>query len=138
MIKNSITRFSHIACAKNIILQAVPSDISGIIVCDYDRIMQVLSNLIDNALKFTPARGIISVGVTLSSTEVQVFVQDTGPGIAKEKQEHIFERFSQIGTKNRVGLGLGLYISKMLIEAHHVDLPPLNRTTYFPFATLKN
>ena len=83
--------------------------------------MQVLSNLIGNAIKFTPAKGQICVSCQRTgpeSKEVEVSVSDTGEGIAPEKIKTIFERFSQIHDKDRRGIGLGLYIAKMMVEQH--------------------
>jgi signal transduction histidine kinase len=80
-----------------------------------------LSNLIGNAIKFTPANGQICVSCATTGTEgkeVQVSVSDTGKGIAPEKIKTIFERFSQINSQDRRGLGLGLYIAKMMVEEH--------------------
>ena len=82
---------------------------------------QVLSNLIGNAIKFTPAGGQIRVSCARSSPEskeVQVSVSDTGAGIAPEKIGTIFDRFSQINSHDRRGIGLGLYIAKMMVEEH--------------------
>jgi signal transduction histidine kinase len=86
--------------------------------CDRDRILQVLNNLIGNALKFTPAGGTVSVELTNANGRIEFSVCDTGPGIPESKRKEIFGRFAQLHSKNRDGLGLGLYISKMLVEAH--------------------
>ena len=118
IIRESMQSFVQTASAKSVLLRAMPSNISGGVVCDHDRIMQVFSNLIGNALKFTPEGGSILLQAKLSKTEVEVSVRDTGPGIPDDKKEYIFDRFAQLGSKDRTGLGLGLYISKMLIEAH--------------------
>lgn len=118
IIRESMQSFVHAASAKRVLLRAMPSNILGDVVCDHDRIMQVLSNLIGNALKFTPEGGSIILEAYLSETEVEVSVRDTGPGIPEDKRDYIFNRFAQLGSKDRTGLGLGLYISKMLIEAH--------------------
>lgn len=117
--RETIESFAATASAKNILLRALPSDIAGDIVCDRDRIMQILSNLISNALKFTPDGGSVTIKAKTSEAEVQISVTDTGPGIPEEKLEQIFERFTQLGSNDRKGLGLGLYISKMLVEAHN-------------------
>lgn len=85
---------------------------------DYDRILQVLSNLIGNALKFTPQGGFLRLSARKKDGEIIVSVQDNGPGISKEKQFEIFERFSQLRADDRRGLGLGLFISKWIVEAH--------------------
>jgi signal transduction histidine kinase len=85
---------------------------------DHDRIVQVLSNLLSNALKFTPARGMVNLHIHQHADCVEFVLADTGPGIAKEALPRVFDRFWQAGTESRIGLGLGLYICKTIIEAH--------------------
>lgn len=85
---------------------------------DHDRVLQVLSNLIGNALKFTPKGGAIKISAAVKLDEIEISVADNGPGIPEEKRAQIFERFSQLGTNDRRGLGLGLFISKWIVEAH--------------------
>lgn len=85
---------------------------------DPDRILQVLSNLISNATKFIPASGHIKVLAQKKGSEVEFSVTDDGPGIAEDKRQEIFARFSQLKTNDRRGLGLGLFISKWIVEAH--------------------
>jgi signal transduction histidine kinase len=121
IIKEAVEEFKGDAAAKEIILGAKPQDVCGYVVCDRSRVMQVLSNLIGNAIKFTPAKGQICVSCARIGTEgkeVQVSVSDTGAGIAPEKIKTIFERFSQIHSQDRRGIGLGLYIAKMMVEEH--------------------
>ncbi len=81
-------------------------------------IEQVLSNLIGNAVKFTPEGGSIFVTVEETDSEIKCSVNDTGPGIPEGQISRIFERFAQLNNKSRTGLGLGLYISKTLVEFH--------------------
>ena len=85
---------------------------------DHDRILQVLANLITNAIKFTPEGGRIALRVEAQEGAVRFSVQDTGTGIPADKLEAIFERFWQVTQKDRRGLGLGLYISKCIVEGH--------------------
>jgi len=85
---------------------------------DHDRILQVLSNLIGNSVKFTPNGGIIRLSARKQETEVEISVIDNGPGIPEQAQAHIFERFSQLKLNDRLGLGLGLFIAKWIVEAH--------------------
>jgi len=85
---------------------------------DRDRILQVLSNLLGNALKFTPGGGAVRVEATCRNGEVTLEVVDTGPGIAPGDQEHLFERFWQVERSDRGGAGLGLAIVKGIVEAH--------------------
>ena len=87
---------------------------------DERRIRQVIFNLLSNAVKFTPAGGAVDVGAVRVNGEVRVSVADTGPGIAPEDQERIFEEFHQTeaGIEQREGTGLGLALSKRLVELH--------------------
>jgi signal transduction histidine kinase len=85
---------------------------------DHDRILQVLSNLIGNALKFTPHGGTIELCARKQKTHAEISVTDNGPGIPREEQGRIFERFSQLKKGDRLGLGLGLFIAKWIVEAH--------------------
>jgi signal transduction histidine kinase len=121
IIKEAVEEFKGDASSKEITLSAKPEDVCGYVVCDRSRVIQVLSNLIGNAIKFTPAKGEICVSCARTgpeSKEVQVSVSDTGEGIAPEKIKTIFERFSQIKSQDRRGIGLGLYIAKMMVEEH--------------------
>jgi signal transduction histidine kinase len=87
---------------------------------DERRIRQVIFNLLSNAVKFTPAGGAVDVRATHVDGEVTVAVADTGPGIAPEYHERIFEEFQQAeaGVGQREGTGLGLALSKRLVELH--------------------
>ena len=121
IIKQAVEQLQGAAASKEITLEAEPQDVCGYVVCDRSRVMQVLSNLIGNAIKFTPAKGQICVSCARAGPEgkeVQVSVSDTGEGIAPEKIKTIFERFSQIHSQDRRGIGLGLYIAKMMVEEH--------------------
>ncbi|MEY2511741.1 MAG: hypothetical protein QOE26_2504 [Verrucomicrobiota bacterium] len=121
IIKEVVRDFSGAAAAKGINLMAKPEAGCDEVICDRSRVQQVLSNLIGNAIKFTPAKGQISVSCARTGPEdkdVQVSVSDTGVGIATEKIEGIFQRFSQINSRDRRGIGLGLYIAKMMVEEH--------------------
>jgi signal transduction histidine kinase len=102
----------------NVALSADP-DIN-VIDGDERRIRQVLFNLLSNAVKFTPAGGTVDVSAAQVDGEVRVSVADTGPGIAPEDHERIFEEFQQTatGVEQREGTGLGLALSKRLVELH--------------------
>jgi signal transduction histidine kinase len=84
---------------------------------DYERMLQVLANLLTNAIKFTPPAGTIHISARLLDESVHLSVRDTGVGIPAHLTEAIFERFRQVGQHDRRGLGLGLYISKCLVDA---------------------
>ncbi len=87
---------------------------------DERRIKQVIFNLLSNAVKFTPAGGAVDVGSSRVNGEVRISVADTGPGIAPEDHQRIFEEFQQTGAglEQREGTGLGLALSKRLVELH--------------------
>lgn len=94
------------------------SDIESIIIVDEVKLNKILSNIIENAIKFTYT-GYIEFGYTLKASLLELYVKDTGIGIKKDKQEIIFERFSQEEkglSKNTGGLGLGLSIAKENVE----------------------
>lgn len=99
----------------------VESGISSLLV-DGERIGQVITNLVENAIKATSAGGTIAIGVELCDTEVQISVTDTGIGIAPEDQTKIFNRFYRAHhTPSNQGthLGLGLSICQQIVEGHH-------------------
>lgn len=92
---------------------------------DRDRIKQVLMNLLGNALKFVPSGGEVRLELTEMPDSVTISVSNTGPGIAPEHHERIFERFYQVplGKTKAAGLGLGLAVSRAIIEdGHHGEL----------------
>jgi len=103
---------------------------------DRDRLLQVFENLIGNAIKFTKAGGCITVGATSRDHEVVFRVADTGSGIAPENLPRVFDRFWQATRANRQGAGLGLPITKGIVEAHGgriwLESTP-NRGTTFSF-----
>jgi signal transduction histidine kinase len=93
------------------------------LVADEDLLMQVLVNLIDNALTHTPAGGTVTVGCRTERERVRLWVTDTGAGIPPEHQPRIFDRFYRVDTGRarqppHGGAGLGLAISKAIAEAH--------------------
>jgi PAS domain S-box-containing protein len=103
---------------------------------DKERLHQVLENLIGNAIKFTKAGGRITVGATSRDQDVVFSVADTGCGIAPEDLAHVFDRFWQATTNGRrLGAGLGLPITKGIVEAHGgriwVESTPSQGSTFF-------
>ena len=106
---------------------------------DERRIKQVIFNLLSNAVKFTPAGGEVDVSATRANGEVRISVADTGPGIAPEDRERIFEEFqqSETGVGDREGTGLGLALSKRFVELHGGRIwleSELGRGSTFTFA----
>jgi len=106
---------------------------------DERRIKQVIFNLLSNAVKFTPAGGAVDVSTARVNGEVRVSVADTGPGVAAEDRERIFEEFqqSETGSGRHEGTGLGLALSKRFVELHGGRIwleSELGRGSTFTFA----
>jgi signal transduction histidine kinase len=110
--------FQAVAAAKRLTLTADLPDEPVMAKYDPHRMFQVLSNLIHNAIKFTPEGGAIRLRAERVGSSCQVSVADTGIGIPDGELTSIFERFRQLDRADRTGLGLGLYISLWIVEAH--------------------
>ena len=114
--------FRSLAAERDIELQSSTPDSELIIDADYNRIMQVLTNLVSNAIETCSAGGHISVRVKDVSSEIAVEVQDDGPSIKSSETEIIFNRFARIEKQLHHGkeqkLALGLPIAKELVEMH--------------------
>ena len=92
-----------------------------IVMADRDRIEEVLQNLLDNAIKYSPRQRNLTVACSATGDEVIVSVSDSGMGISLRDQEHIFNRFHRVGNSmahSTPGAGLGLYICRAIVEAH--------------------
>ncbi|QXI03969.1 GAF domain-containing protein [Pseudomonas tensinigenes] len=85
---------------------------------DPERLFQVLSNLVGNAIKFTPRLGRVGVHATSVGNEIVFTVRDSGEGIPKEHLPHVFDRYWTVKEGNPTGTGLGLYITQGIVEAH--------------------
>jgi len=85
---------------------------------DHDRVVQLLSNLLGNAMKFTPQGGHVELRAEARDGEVALVVHDSGPGIDPEALPHVFDRFWKVKDDGQQGLGLGLYICRSIAEAH--------------------
>jgi PAS domain S-box-containing protein len=86
--------------------------------CDHDRVIQLFSNLVGNAVKFTPDGGTITVRAAPEGGILRFSVTDTGPGISADELPHVFDRYYQAQRRNRDGIGLGLSIARGIVEAH--------------------
>lgn len=118
VVTEAVDTFQAQASASGVSLvgEIVPS--SSLAAFDPARILQVLANLLGNAIKFTPANGKVVVRVERVGDEIQIAVRDTGVGIPTDKLEAVFERFLQVARNDRRGVGLGLYISRCIVQAH--------------------
>ena len=90
---------------------------AGHVVCDPDRVLQVFSNVVGNAVKFSQRGGTIALGSTAKESAVLFTVKDDGPGMAQADLDHIFDKYWQAEEGARGGRGLGLYIARRLVEA---------------------
>jgi signal transduction histidine kinase len=100
--------------------KSVPDGLT--VIANRTNIEEVLSNLISNAIRYTPANGKIEVWADRTEACVNLHVSDTGLGIAKEEIEHIFDRFYRVKNEHTRfinGTGLGLAIVKSIVESHH-------------------
>ncbi|MFL6194923.1 MAG: ATP-binding protein [Thermoanaerobaculia bacterium] len=118
LVAETMATFEPVASDKGIALVSENAEPSILIDFDHDRMMQVFANLLTNAIKFTPEGGKVSVRAERAGDKILCGVRDTGPGIPANMLELVFERFWQAGGNDRRGLGLGLYISRCIVEAH--------------------
>jgi signal transduction histidine kinase len=118
LIESAACGFKAVAQEKGIVLllQAPLPPVE--LHCDRARIEVALANLLDNALKFTPAGGRVNVGAQQAGDVVRLWVRDSGPGISPEDLPHIFDRFYQSRNGPADGSGLGLSIVQSIVQAH--------------------
>jgi len=124
LVQQAVTMMQPTAGEKRVNLELVVDPAVPIVYADPDRALEVLVNLIDNAIKFTPANGAVTVKAAIVETDpsaVYVSVSDSGRGIPQEALPRVFERLYQDPNAvdgNRTGLGLGLYIAKEIVTLH--------------------
>ncbi len=124
IITSCINDVMPIAKNRGIRLKTEFPDYVKEVLADANAIRRVVQNLLDNALKFTPSGGEISLVVRPTNGTVALQIADTGPGISPEEQTRLFQRFSQgrAGKKYTPGTGLGLFLCKQIMDAHHGEL----------------
>jgi chemotaxis family two-component system sensor kinase Cph1 len=118
LLREAVEIFRPLASVKSISLTLAIPNASLRATVDHDRMFQVLSNLLSNAIKFSSVKGKITVQATTLGHDLQVAVRDDGPGIAERDLDRVFEGFCQLQDSDVRGLGLGLYISRAIIQAH--------------------
>jgi len=118
IVAQALELFGALAADRDIDLESRVEAGVGAVLADRDRTLQILSNLIGNAVKFTPPRGRVVLSAARTDGEVLISVADTGPGIPAEHLPHVFDRFWQADRERRQGIGLGLAIAKAIVHAH--------------------
>lgn len=117
IIREAVEFSISVAEAKGLCVDVEVPDGAALIRCDADRVVEVLINLIDNAIKHTPAGGAITVALERQPDLIAISVTDTGPGIDPEDVPFLFERYWK-GRRDARGLGMGLYICRHIVEQH--------------------
>ena len=118
LVTEAVETFQAQAGEKGVRLHAEIASQPSSVAFDPARILQVLTNLLSNAIKFTPSGGSVSVRVEQIADDLRFSVTDTGPGIPADKLDAVFGRFLQIARNDRRGVGLGLYISRCIVQGH--------------------
>jgi len=122
LLQNIIEKFAPQAQRANVALQLKSIDELPGLIGDGDRLAQVFTNLVDNALKFTPEGGQVTLSAKQAGAEMELSIADTGLGVPKERLSRLFDRFYQVDESRAGGedhgTGLGLAIAKEIIQAH--------------------
>ena len=118
-----LERFEMRAASRGVkLLSRIPADLPYLM-ADSGKLDQILTNLVENALKFTPEGGRVSLSANAVREGIEIRVADTGIGIPREHLPHVFERFYKVDRARRnVGTGLGLAITRRLAQAHGGDI----------------
>jgi signal transduction histidine kinase len=118
LVSDLKTLMEPIATKKGVILDTTNVDFRCRALCDRDRLLEVLTNIVGNAIRFTPKDGKIDVSVKSTNHFLEFRVKDNGPGIPEAEIPFVFDRFWQGRKTSNDGTGLGLSIAKGIVEAH--------------------
>lgn len=118
LLSDALRMLAPVASEKSLTLRLTAPDDLPDVIADRERFTQALSNLVGNAVKFSPAGGEIVVRVAVLDSELVFSISDKGQGMTAEQLSHAFDRFWQSSRTDRQGAGLGLAITKGIIEAH--------------------
>lgn len=123
LVRKCTSVFAVMAGSKDIALTLDCAELMPPMEADADRMAQVVSNLLSNALKYTPSGGSVHVSAGVQGTQAVICVSDNGPGIPRDQWDQIFDRFAQCSTlpqtRDIPGVGLGLYIVRQIVEQHN-------------------
>lgn len=112
----------HSAIKKHIHIRIEIKTQSDIVLGDHDRLLEVLSNILGNAIKFSPPGGLVKLNVSEADGSYHFSIQDEGPGISEENIPHLFDRYWQAKETAHQGEGLGLAIAKGIVAGHHGEI----------------
>jgi signal transduction histidine kinase len=118
ILAEALESFVLLAEAQSLTLTVSAGDDLPSVRCDRERILQVLANLVGNALAVTPEHGAIVVVASLRGQEVVFEISDTGPGLTSPQLQHVFERFWRSEDVHYSGTGMGLAIAESIVSAH--------------------
>ena len=119
LINRAVSQVQSQAADKDIRLRMALADDVPLLYIDDDMVERVIINLLDNAIKYTPEGGMITLSTASGSNEVYVRIKDTGPGIPADAQPVIFDKFARVKQRNMpYGAGLGLAFCMLAVEAH--------------------
>jgi len=119
LLREVLDAMEPIAATKSIkLVDGTPENGGLSISCDHDRVIQLFSNVVGNAVKFTPEGGTVVLRAEPDQAMVRFAVADNGPGIGAEELPFVFDRYYQARRRNRDGIGLGLSIARGIVEAH--------------------
>ncbi|AEM79900.1 MULTISPECIES: sensor histidine kinase [Thermoanaerobacter] len=137
LIRLAVIKFEKRIVEKDLTVKVDFEEDRRIVIADKDKIEQVLTNLIDNAIKFSKEKGIIHIFTEIKDDKAFITIKDNGIGISPEDQEHIWDRFYKADkSRGKDGAGLGLYIVKRIINAHNEEIwveSELGKGTAFTF-----
>ena len=119
LLAATVEAASPSAAQKGIRLEKILEDQGLVAYCDRDRILQVLMNLVGNAIKFSRLDSRVSVEARRTLDEIEFAVRDSGDGIAQSQLDHIFDPYWQAPNTAKLGTGLGLSIARGIVEFHH-------------------
>jgi PAS domain S-box-containing protein len=119
IVREVLDALEPLAAGKTIkLVDGSPENAALRLSCDHDRVIQLFSNVVGNAVKFTPEGGTVTLRAAPDGVMVRFAVADTGPGISPEELPYVFDRYYQARRRNRDGIGLGLSIARGIVEAH--------------------
>jgi len=120
LIGDCVAQMNPISSAKGVEIRVAFPDTVAELNGDKMALRRVVTNLLDNAVKFTPPQGLIEVSCLLIDSNVTITIKDNGPGIAAEEIPSLFKRFAQakLGRTHQAGTGLGLYLCNQIVDAH--------------------